>query len=249
MDTDEETFPDTCSSGGSGDEEETFLDAQSDIGGRTETEDTTTSTTPRLSCTVLTTSDILEFMRKSLQEANSIIQLPTLTVLRLLLNFFKWDKERLMEAYFEKTPAELSKMTGIDVEQNTKPILKRKAATSSRRGQTEECGICLTDIHVSKLFGLRCKHLFCTGCWKEFLRTQIMVEGQGGEALSCPAHACTLLVDDDAVLGLIGEETDQVKAKFQRLITNNFVLTNRSLTWCPKVSRVESNIFEFRVVR
>ena len=46
---------------------------------------------------VLTTEQILQHMNRSIEEVNTVVQLPA-TVTRILLNHFKWDKEKLYEA-------------------------------------------------------------------------------------------------------------------------------------------------------
>ena len=46
---------------------------------------------------VLTTDQILQHMSKCMDEVNTVVQLPA-TVTRILLNHFKWDKEKLYEA-------------------------------------------------------------------------------------------------------------------------------------------------------
>jgi ariadne-1 len=49
---------------------------------------------------VLTTEQVLEHMVDVIQEVNVIVQLPQ-TVTRILLNHFKWDKEKLYERYYD----------------------------------------------------------------------------------------------------------------------------------------------------
>ncbi|MEQ2271169.1 E3 ubiquitin-protein ligase arih1l [Xenotaenia resolanae] len=51
------------------------------------------------------------------------------------------------------------------------------------------------------------------------------------QTISCPAHSCDILVDDNTVMRLITDS--KVKLKYQHLITNSFVECNRLLKWCP----------------
>jgi ariadne-1 len=190
---------------------------------------------------VMPLTAVMDFMKKSLEEVNSVIQLPNLTTLRHLANFYKWDKERLMEVYFEKSPAQLTSLTRLDISGNLKSPFKRKNLALTRRGKTsrrEECSICLLEIPSAQLFGLRCEHRFCLACWKHYLRTQILNDGGGGGGgiLTCPAHDCRLFVDDDTVLGFIAEELI-LKGKYLYLVTNQFVNSNRSLIWCPQANK------------
>ena len=48
---------------------------------------------------VLSTEDIVSHMVENIKEVSSITQIPTTTI-RILLNHFKWDKEKLMERYY-----------------------------------------------------------------------------------------------------------------------------------------------------
>lgn len=47
-----------------------------------------------------------------------------------------------------------------------------------------------------------------------------MEEGMGNK-ISCAAHACDILVDDQTVMNLITD--NKVKLRYQHLITNSFV--------------------------
>ncbi|KAI3371288.1 hypothetical protein L3Q82_023902 [Scortum barcoo] len=78
--------------------------------------------------------------------------------------------------------------------------------------------------------GLECGHKFCMQCWGDYLTTKIIEEGMG-QTISCPAHSCDILVDDNTVMRLITDS--KVKLKYQHLITNSFVECNRLLKWCP----------------
>jgi len=78
--------------------------------------------------------------------------------------------------------------------------------------------------------GLPCGHRFCGICWSEYLTTKIMDEGMG-QTISCAAHGCSILVDDETVTRLVTEP--RVRQRYQHLITNSFVECNRCLSWCP----------------
>jgi len=57
-----------------------------------------------------------------------------------------------------------------------------------------------------------------------------MDEGMG-LTISCAAHKCDILVDDNTVMSLVDDQA--VKIKYQHLITNSFVECNRLMRWCP----------------
>lgn len=75
--------------------------------------------------------------------------------------------------------------------------------------------------HISQMMtGIECGHRFCTNCWTEYLTTKIIDEGMG-QTISCAAHLCSILVDDQTVMRLITDA--KVKLKYQHLITKSFV--------------------------
>lgn len=70
------------------------------------------------------------------------------------------------------------------------------------------------------LTGLACGHRFCKDCWTNYLTTKIIEEGMGNK-ISCAAHSCDILVDDQTVVNLVNDP--KVKLRYQHLITNSFV--------------------------
>ncbi|XP_053214930.1 E3 ubiquitin-protein ligase arih1l-like isoform X1 [Panonychus citri] len=177
---------------------------------------------------VLTTEQIMQHMQDCIREVNNVVQLPP-TITRILLNHFKWDKEKLYERYYDEDRKVLfSEAHIIDPADayNNQQIKKL-----SYSHEMETCIICCRDFPASMLTGLACGHRFCKDCWNHYLTTKIMEEGMGNK-ISCAAHACDILVDDQTVMNLITD--NKVKLRYQHLITNSFVECNRLLRWCPK---------------
>ncbi|EMP38931.1 E3 ubiquitin-protein ligase ARIH1, partial [Chelonia mydas] len=120
------------------------------------------------------------------------------------------------------------------------PSKKSRTRQMNTRSSAQDmpCQICylnypnsvIQNTTVSYFTGLECGHKFCMQCWSEYLTTKIMEEGMG-QTISCPAHGCDILVDDNTVMRLITDS--KVKLKYQHLITNSFVECNRLLKWCP----------------
>lgn len=55
---------------------------------------------------VLSTDDIVQHMIDCIKEVNTVVQIPSTTT-RILLNYFHWDKEKLMEKFFDGNQDEL----------------------------------------------------------------------------------------------------------------------------------------------
>lgn len=182
---------------------------------------------------VLETDDVVEHMRECIRDVNTVVQIPD-TMTRILLNHFKWDKEKLMEQYFGNQDQEKFFREAHVVNPFNKPMNKPGSSSSGgssssssvstrpklKRGVSEECEICFSQYPSTVMTGLACGHRFCESCWRVYLTTKIMEEGQG-QSIACAAHACDILVDDETVIRLITDA--RVKLKYQHLITNNFV--------------------------
>ncbi|XP_055325889.1 E3 ubiquitin-protein ligase ariadne-1 [Sitodiplosis mosellana] len=189
----------------------------------------------------LTTEEIVQHMVDCIKEVNTVVEIPA-TTLRILLNHFKWDKEKLMEKYYDGDQEAFFREAHV-----INPFNKPVAVTRPKlkRSGTEECEICFSNFPPSMMTGLECGHKFCTHCWGEYLTTKIMEEGLG-QSISCAAHGCDIIVDDVTVMKLVNDS--RVRLKYQHLITNSFVECNRLLRWCPsadcsyavKVAYVES---------
>lgn len=181
---------------------------------------------------VLSTEEIVQHMVDSIKEVNTVVEIPTTTT-RILLNHFKWDKEKLMERFYDGDQEQLFAEAHVvnpfrQPQVNPRPLRANRKQSSAG---SEECDICFNIHRSSSMTGLECGHRFCTQCWGEYLTTKIMEEGVG-QTISCAAHGCDILVDDASVMRLVRDP--RVKLKYQHLITNSFVECNRLLRWCPQ---------------
>ncbi|KAG1680888.1 E3 ubiquitin-protein ligase arih1l [Nymphon striatum] len=184
---------------------------------------------------ILTTEEIVLHMIDCIKEVNNVVEIPATTT-RILLNHFRWDKEKLMERYYDSDQEALFKEAHVvsPYRRNSQKAQKKGAiGTRSNSFPTEECAICLMTLPSSMMTGIECGHLFCISCWTEYLTTKIIEEGMG-QTITCAAHNCDILVDDQTVMRLITDT--KVKLKYQHLITNSFVECNRLLKWCPSPS-------------
>lgn len=182
---------------------------------------------------VVSTSELVDLMQEIIREVNAIADLSP-TVTRILLIHFKWDKECLLEKYYlcsdDADRDKLFKEARIVYQSSESKPNKRPARAMESDSSTETCLICYTDYRPKELSGLACGHNFCKDCWHLYLKNKIMEEGLS-DYISCPAHQCGILVDDDRVLNLVTEAA--VKKKYSKLMVNNFVEFNKNLRWCP----------------
>ncbi|XP_067665164.1 E3 ubiquitin-protein ligase arih1-like [Haliotis asinina] len=182
---------------------------------------------------VLTADQIVQYMVDCIKEVNSVVQIPA-TITRILLNHFRWDKEKLMERYYDGDQEGLfSEAHVVNPHKRESRSKDSKRTTRSAAAAVEEecCEICCVDQKPGEeMTGLECGHRFCTTCWADYLTAKIMDEGMG-QTITCAAYGCDILVDDATVMSLISDA--KVKLKYQLIITNSFVECNRLLRWCP----------------
>lgn len=176
---------------------------------------------------VLTIDEIVNHQREIIDEVNSVLKLSPTTV-RIFLHHVKWDKEKLLEKYFDNRE-EFFKSAHV-VNPFNKAATSNAQKDDASKNHAEECEICLSLLHADAMTGLECGHRFCTTCWRDYLTTKIITEGLG-QSISCAAHGCDILVDDVTVTKLVSDA--RVRTKYQQSITNSFVECNQLLRWCP----------------
>jgi ariadne-1 len=181
---------------------------------------------------VLSPEGIVQLMEDSIREVNTVVEISATTT-RILLNHFKWDKEKLIERFYNGDQDQMFHEAHV-INPFRKPTVadrpKVRLSRVTSAADTEECEICFTVLPTSMMTGLACGHRFCTQCWGEYLTGKIMEEGIG-QSIPCAAEGCDILVDDRTVMRLLIDP--KAKLKYQHLITNSFVECNRLLRWCP----------------
>ncbi|XP_013390777.1 E3 ubiquitin-protein ligase arih1 [Lingula anatina] len=237
MDSEEDMLYDEESDHGSSDnEDDDFVDMGIESEQGSASQETTIDD---FSYEVLSPELIVQHMVDCIKEVNTVVQLPATTT-RILLSHFRWDKEKLMERYYDGDQDQLfseahvvspgRKMSASFKPSSSSRKNTRSAAAAAASAENIECEICTLTYPQGMMTGLECGHRFCTACWTEYLTTKIIDEGMG-QTISCAAHGCDILVDDATVMSLVKDS--KVRLKYQHLITNSFVECNRQLRWCP----------------
>lgn len=165
----------------------------------------------------LTASQIVLERARQVDSTAEICHIPQ-PVAQALLQFYQWNKEKLLAEFFNDPDAVYKKskvavpnplrMTSIDV------------------GSDVECQICgdVTD----EATGLACKHVFCNLCWGEYLNVKINDNDLVG--LHCMAPNCHQVLSDILIQRLVSKEMWSKYARFQ---ASTFVDTNPDMKWCP----------------
>ena len=74
---------------------------------------------------VLTSDEIVKHMVDCIKEVNTVLEMPATTT-RILLNFFRWDKEKLMERFYDGDQDQLFRDAHV-INPFKKPISCQKA--------------------------------------------------------------------------------------------------------------------------
>ncbi|TSM20293.1 E3 ubiquitin-protein ligase arih1l [Bagarius yarrelli] len=179
---------------------------------------------------VLTAEQILQHMVECIREVNEVIQNPATITRILLSHFNwdkeKLMERQVISSFSVKMRTNLQNTPKTDTgtvvflhavslpryfDGNLdklfsechviNPSKKARTRPMSTRSSNQDmhCQICYLNYPTSYFTGLECGHKFCMQCWGDYLTTKIIEEGMG-QTISCPAHNCDILVDDNTVI-------------------------------------------------
>jgi ariadne-1 len=114
----------------------------------------------------------------------------------ILLRYYRWNKERLLDAYMERQD-DVLEAAGLG-DDNEGPA----------RIQTVPgfcCDICFDDDADMATFALKCGHRFCLDCYTKYLTSKIKDEGEAAR-IKCPGEACNRIVDSKSLELLLAED-------------------------------------------
>lgn len=188
---------------------------------------------------LLTSEDVLKEIKKTTNEVNDILFLPSTTLVRLLLNYFHWDKDRLTEQFYEDPDALFKKINVANphispslqwnpISPGVLPNQGSLLVTNTTSSNTI-CRICCSECTPNEIFALRCRHQHCRSCWQSYLESNIIVNGCA-QSISCPSR-CNQVIDDEEILDLL-ETNEQLCQRYRKLLVESFVQTNRLTHWC-----------------
>jgi ariadne-1 len=126
---------------------------------------------------------------KQIDEVSSILGQPP-EAAAILLRHLRWNKERLIDQYMEKTEAILE-TAGLGQDSTTNPPRIEKIPGFV-------CDICCDDDKDLQTFAMKCGHRFCLDCYRQYLGTKIQDEGEAARIL-CPGEGCTRIVDSKSL--------------------------------------------------
>jgi ariadne-1 len=167
---------------------------------------------------ILLYKDIQPLMESHTRDVSNLFSI-AFDVANILLRKYKWNKERLIDVYYNDTE-EILKEAGVS---NQEPSTSPSPSSSIR------CRICGDLFGKDDCYSLNCQHSFCKGCYGTYLTHQIN-DGPPCVFAHCPEYKCKQAITISAVQSLCSQETYE---KYMMYITRNFIETSASMRWCP----------------
>ncbi|KAF2402561.1 ankyrin repeat and IBR domain-containing protein 1 [Trichodelitschia bisporula] len=168
---------------------------------------------------VYSPEDIQRAQQRTVDEVKGVLQQsPEATA--ILLRSFRWNRDKLIDAYMERREAVLEQ-AGLGDE-----------ASSGAKIMTVPgfcCEICWDDSPEMQTFAMKCGHRFCVDCYKRYLTTKIKEEGEASR-IRCPGDDCSRVVDSKSIDLLVSEDAHD---RYLELLTRTYVDDLENLKWCP----------------
>ena len=164
-------------------------------------------------------SDIQKQQDDMINEVNMILDLNKDDA-AILLRYFRWNKERLMEDYMDRRDKVLD-AAGLSAQMAIQPQLE------VIKGFV--CDICCEDEEGLQSFAMKCGHRYCVDCYRHYLNQKIKGEGEAAR-IQCPADGCGRILDSAALELLV---TSELKGRYRDLLNRTYVEDKDVFKWCP----------------
>ncbi|KAH8903676.1 hypothetical protein BR93DRAFT_176454 [Coniochaeta sp. PMI_546] len=138
----------------------------------------------------------------------------------ILLRYFRWNKERLIEDYMDK-PRQVLEAAGLAQNSAKPPRLETIPGFV--------CDICCEDGEGLQSFAIKCGHRYCVDCYRHYLAQKIKEEGEAAR-IQCPSDGCNLIIDARSLDILV---TPELTERYHALLNRTFVEDKETLKWCP----------------
>ncbi|MCQ2821349.1 MAG: hypothetical protein MJ252_29155 [archaeon] len=146
----------------------------------------------------------------------------------LALSYYKWSMEYLNQIWFDDTE-NAKKLCGITLTDFAVKQLKSLNAPSNGNF----CLICYdekTSENEEEFTSLSCGHVFCNGCWKEYLEEKSTKFSSLLET-KCPQQGCTCKVFESIFYKFLTEE--ETLSRLKKGIIKDYIENNKEIKYCP----------------
>jgi ariadne-1 len=172
-----------------------------------------------ISFKVFEPSDIEKQQAEMVNEVNMILDIPREDA-AILLRYFRWNKEKLIEDYMDK-PRQALEAAGLGPSTGAGPKIETIPDFM--------CDICCDDEPGLQSFAMKCGHRFCVTCYRHYLSQKIRSEGEAAR-IQCPADGCHRIIDSRSLDLLL---THDLVDRYHELLNRTYVEDKDVLKWCP----------------
>ncbi|CAM9315029.1 unnamed protein product, partial [Ectocarpus fasciculatus] len=174
---------------------------------------------PDGSYNILDYKDMTALMDAMSQEAETVLGVSRDTAL-ILLSHYGWNKEKLLDTYWSDPEACL-RCAGLS------PSSCRPAEGGA---STVTCSICYDQVPPAETTHLSCGHMFCRGCYTQYLSIKVDNEGAASVQTHCPEPKCSERVPESLFKDLLGAAS---VAKYREFAIKSFIESSRFIRYCP----------------
>ncbi|PWW80594.1 hypothetical protein C7212DRAFT_350019 [Tuber magnatum] len=154
-----------------------------------------------------------------IEEVSSILGLPG-EQCAILLRFFKWQKDRLIEKYMD-CPDEVLEDAGLGPGYEAPAVLEKLKGFG--------CEICCDDERGLDTYAMKCGHRYCADCYRQYIESKIKDEGEASR-IECPAEGCSRIVGSKTIDLLV---PSNINHRYKELLNRTYVDDKPNLRWCP----------------
>jgi ariadne-1 len=154
-----------------------------------------------------------------INEVNMILDM-TKEDAAIMLRYFRWNKERLLEDYMDRSDQVLE--------------AAGPSSTSMQAAKLEVvpgfvCDICCEDDEDLESFAMKCGHRYCVSCYHQYLKQKIVEEGEAAR-IQCPHDGCGRILDSKSLDILVAPE---LVDRYHQLLHRTYVEDKDIFKWCP----------------
>lgn len=168
---------------------------------------------------VLEPSDIWRQQDDMMNDVNLILDL-TKEDAAIMLRYFRWNKERLLEDYMDR-PEKVIEAAGLNSSSSSQPKLQAAPGFV--------CDICCEDEDGLQTFAMKCGHRYCVNCYRQYLTQKIQDEGESAR-IQCPSDGCGRILDSRSLDLLV---TPELTDRYNALLNRTYVEDKDTFKWCP----------------
>ncbi|KAM0262499.1 hypothetical protein ACHAQJ_001753 [Trichoderma viride] len=168
---------------------------------------------------VLEPTDIRRQQDDMMNDVNLILDL-TKEDAAIMLRYFRWNKERLLEDYMDR-PEKVLEAAGLSSNSASQPKLQAVPGFV--------CDICCEDEDGLQTFAMKCGHRYCVDCYRHYLTQKIQDEGESAR-IQCPSDGCGRILDSRSLDLLV---TPELTVRYNELLNRTYVEDKDTFKWCP----------------